>query len=210
MTQSKLLNLNEPLIIAIDGTAASGKGTIAALMAEKFSLIHCQTSLFYRALAYEVLSKKLENSEKEIINLSKNYHAIPNASSALYTPEVTKLTSIISAIPEVRKNLIKPQQDFFLHNKRVVMEGRDIGTVIAPHADLKLFITADLNIRAERRYKQMKGSIALDLITEDLENRDLRDSTRTASPLAKASDAIEIDTSTHSPEEIIHMISSYL
>lgn len=205
MIKSKLLNQSEKIIIAIDGTSGAGKGTLAKLIAEKFCLVHCQTSLFYRGLAYEVLKSSMD-SKDAIINLSEVYQTIPTAVSELYSPQVTKMASIISAIPEVRANLIKPQQNFLLHNKRVVMEGRDIGTVIAPNADLKLFITADLDVRAYRRYNQIRGSVSLEQIKEDLNARDLRDTTRSVAPLTKANDAIDIDTSKLTPEEILQLI----
>lgn len=195
----------QSIIIAIDGTAGSGKGTLAKLLAEKFGLIHCQTSLFYRSLAFEVLKKSPSMSKDAIIELSKS--PLPTDSLPhLYNPEVTEMTSIIAAIPEVRENLKKPQQDFLLHNTRVVMEGRDIGTVIAPNADLKLFITADLDARAERRYNQMKHKVPLDQIRQDIEMRDLRDKSRDAAPLSKANDAIEVDTTNNSPEQIIEWL----
>jgi len=201
----KLLDPKQKIVIAIDGTAGSGKGTLAKLLAERFGLIHCQTSLFYRCLALEVLKRSKAMPIDDIIALSQ--HDLPIVLSPdLYTPEVTEMTSIISAIPEVRENLKKPQKDFLLHNNRIVMEGRDIGTVIAPNADLKLFITADLDTRSERRFKQMNGSVSLDRIQKDIEIRDLRDSSRSSAPLLKALDAIEINTTSNSPEKIIEWI----
>ena len=201
----KLLNLEQKIVIAIDGTAGSGKGTLAKLLAERFGLIHCQTSLFYRGLALEVLKRSKDMSIDDIISLAE--HPLYIVSSPdLYTPEVTEMTSIISAIPEVRESLKKPQQDFLLHNNRVVMEGRDIGTVIAPDADLKLFITADLETRAQRRFNQMNGSVSLEKIQKDIEMRDLRDTSRSSAPLAKAHDAIEISTTSKSPEKIVEWI----
>lgn len=223
MLKEKLLDPSQKIIIAIDGTAGSGKGTLAKLIAEKFGLLHCQTSLFYRSLALEVLDALNEDyyeqsqilhkpsSSGEISSLAIKLSALPlniETSSKLYTPEVTEMASIISAIPEVRENLKQPQRDFLKIHPRIVMEGRDIGTVIAPRADLKLFITADLDIRAERRHKQMNRTSTLDQIKQDLAARDLRDSTRATAPLTKAEDAIEIDTSYNTPEEIIDTIFS--
>ncbi len=205
MIKEKLLDPSARLIIAIDGRAGSGKGTIAKLIASKFGLIHCETSLFYRGLALEVLKRSKSMSFEEIIALSAQNFQI-SSSPVLYTPEVTEMASIIAAIPEVRENLNKPQKDFIANNNRVVMEGRGIATAIAPDADLKLFITADINARAERRYKQMNGSVPLEQIKADLEARDLRDSSRKAAPLEKTHDAVEIDTTHNTPQEIIARI----
>ena len=205
MIKTKLLDPSARLIIAIDGTSGSGKGTIAKLLASKFGLVHCETSLFYRGLALEVLKRSKSMSREDIIDLSKNDLQIISLPE-LYTTEVTEMASIIAAIPEVRENLNKPQIDFILHNNRVVMEGRGIGTIIAPDADLKLFITADIDTRAERRYNQMNEVVPLEKIREDLEARDLRDSSRKAAPLEKTHDAVEIDTTSQAPEEIIERI----
>ena len=205
MIKTKLLDPSARLIIAIDGRAGSGKGTIAKLLASKFGLTHCETSLFYRTLALEVLKSSQNMPKDDIIALSaQNLHIA--SSPELYTPEVTEMASIIAAIPEVRKNLNKPQKEFLQNNNRVVMEGRDICTVIAPDADLKLFVTADITTRAERRYKQMNGTVPLEQIKADLVARDLRDSSRKAAPLEKTHDAVEIDTTHQTPEEIIEKI----
>lgn len=214
MVSEKLSNPSVPLVIAIDGTAGSGKGTIAKTLAQRFNLSHCETSILYRTLALKVLkvSSGMEDkriSEKEIIELSSqdlDFKSYPE----LYTPEVTQMASIVAAIPEVRKNLDKPQMEFLKKYPRVVIEGRDITTVIAPNADLKLFITADINVRAKRRFDQMKGSVSLEEITQKLIERDARDSSRISSPLKKSANAIEIDTSYNSPDEIIDQIIALL
>lgn len=208
MITTKLLDPSAKLIIAIDGQAGSGKGTIAKLIASRFGLIHCETSLFYRGLALEVLKRSKLMKTTDIIALSSQNLKI-TTSSELYSPETTEMASIIAAIPEVRTNLNKPQRDFIETHNRVVMEGRGIGTTIAPKADLKLFITADINIRAERRYKQMNCSVPLEQIKDDLEIRDLRDTSRKADPLNKAPDAIEINTTFLTPEEIIAQILKF-
>ena len=205
MIKSKLLDPSASLIIAIDGRAGSGKGTLAKLIASKFGLIHCETSIVYRRLALEVLKFSKSMPESDIIKLSESTIDM-TSSPELYTSEVTEMASIIAAIPEVRKNLNKPQMNFLKHNNRVVMEGRDIVTIIAPNADLKLFITADIATRAERRYNQMKGTVPLEQIRADLEARDLRDSSRKAAPLEKAHDAVELDTTHQTPEELAEKI----
>jgi cytidylate kinase len=207
----KFYNIDQRCIIAIDGTSASGKGTISKLIAEKFSFLHYQTSIFYRSLASEVLKRGIKDDEAKIIELSLAFNQEEGAD--LYSEDVTQMSSIVAAIPEVRKNLYRPQRIFLEQNKRVVMEGRDIGTVIAPDADLKLYITADLNIRAERRYKQFIASgkeLAFEEVERSIKERDMRDCARIASPLLKAPDAIEIDTSGHSTEEILEQILHHI
>lgn len=206
----KFHNTSQRCIIAIDGTAASGKGTIAHFLATKFSLLHCQTSLFYRSLALEVTKKHIKPEDiQQIIPLSKDLNLDVKNSKALYTEDVTQMTSIIASIPEVRQNLYPIQRNFILNHKRVVMEGRDIGTIIAPDADLKIYITANDEIRAERRFKQLVASgrdVTIDEVLRNLRERDERDQNRTNSPLKPAEDAIIIDTSSLTIEEVITLI----
>ena len=208
--KAKLLNFDEPLVVAIDGTAASGKGTLAKLMASKFNLVYCQTSLFYRQLALNAIKNGAVDSVEKIIEMSKQRFDLHD-SPDLYTPDVTEVASIVASIPEVRLNLIKPQRDFLLANKRIVMEVIDIGTVISPEAERKRYVTADLDIRAERRRNQMlKNSVEVSFedVRSALEHRDKRDSNREHGPLAKADNAIEIDTTHSAPEEIVEHILS--
>lgn len=207
----KLLDKNQPIIIAIDGVSASGKGTLAKLMAKRFGLVYCQTSLFYRQLALNAVKAGIKDFPEAIIELSKEPLELIETPE-LYSPEVTEVASIVAVLPEVRYNLEKPQREFLAQHPRVVMEGRDIGSVIAPNADLKLFVTADAKIRAERRHKQMLENgvdVRVEEVLEALEERDKRDSSREAAPLMRAEDAIEIDTSNSSPEEIIEFIMGH-
>lgn len=184
----KFLDSNRDCIIALDGTSASGKGTLAKLIAERHSFKHCQSSIFYRKLALE---------------------KIGDGSLDLYSEEVTRLTSVIAAIPEVRESLLKPQRDFLREHNRVIMEGRDIGTVIAPDADIKIYITADIEVRAKRRYDQMvdsgKNVKYLDVLA-GLKERDERDQGRAIAPLMKAEDAIVIDTTNMRIEEVLETL----
>ena len=206
--KEKLLDQSAQIIVAIDGVAASGKGTLAKLMAKKFDLIYCQTSIFYRQLAYDAIEAGIEDDSAKIVALSSKPFILKKGID-LYSAAVTEITSKIASIPEVRQNLLIPQRDFLASHTRVVMEGRDIGTVIAPNADLKLFITADVRVRAERRLSQMLENgkdIPLQDIIASLKERDMRDSTRSEAPLAKADDAIEIDSSGVSPDEIVELL----
>jgi CMP/dCMP kinase len=206
--KEKLLDPTQKIVVAIDGVSASGKGTLAKLMAKRFNLLYCQTSIFYRQLAYDVIEAGIENDIEKIITLSAKPFILREGID-LYSPKVTDITSKIAAIPEVRNNLRAPQRDFLESHDRVVMEGRDIGTVIAPDADLKIFITADVEVRAQRRVNQMiesGQSAELQDVVASLIERDERDSTRSESPLVKADDAIEIDSSGISPDEIINLL----
>ena len=170
--------------------------------------MHCQSSIFYRCLALEAIKRNITKDQKAVIDLSSSNYKIAN-SPDLYSENVTKATSIISAIPEVRKNLYHLQRDFLNKHKRVVMDGRDIGTVIAPDADLKIYITADIDVRAKRRYDQLTANgkvTSLADILHNLEERDKRDRERQVAPLAKADDAILIDSTLLFPEELLQKL----
>lgn len=206
--KEKLLDKSQAVIVAIDGVAASGKGTLAKIMSRKFNLKYCPTSLFYRQLAYNLIKHEIQHDRAKTIEFSK-HEIILDKEADLYSDEVTDITSKIAVIPEVRENLLKPQRDFLKAHKRVVMEGRDIGTVIAPEADLKIFITADVDIRAKRRYNQIinnGGKADEGEIRNALMERDERDSNRDAAPLMKANDAIEVDNSSKQPEEVVEFL----
>lgn len=202
--KQKLFNKEDPIIVAIDGASATGKGAIAKKMAEEFGLTYCQSSLFYRQLAYNVLEAGIKNFDQKIIELSSEPFVIRDDVD-LYSDEVTDIASRIAAISEVRTNLLAPQKQFIQDHKRVVMEGRDIGTIIAPEADLKLFIVADVDIRAGRRFVQAGGE-NVEEVKKALLIRDERDMNRSSAPLAKAVDAIEIDNSSKSLEEIVESL----
>lgn len=215
MGKNNFYDAMQPCVTAIDGTSASGKGTIASMIANRFSFIHCQTSIFYRSLALEVINKKISTQDVDsIIELSKTFDVSSSRNnSILYSADVTNISSVIASIPKVRKNLYSVQRDFLLQNRRVVMEGRDIGTVIAPDADIKIYITADLKVRALRRFNQMlkngQSAIFQDVMNS-LEERDARDKTRSCAPLAIASDAIVIDSSNINAEEVLLKILSII
>jgi CMP/dCMP kinase len=202
--KTKLLNPTESIIVAIDGASATGKGSLAKLMSKQFNLTYCQSSLFYRQLAYNVLDSGIKDDRQKIIDLSSKPLVLRDDVD-LYSKEVTEIASKIASIPEVRENLLAPQKQFLKDHKRVIMEGRDIGTVIAPNADLKLFITADIDIRAKRRFEQAGGD-NVESVKKALEERDERDTNRSSAPLKQADDAIVIDNSSKSLEEIVRLI----
>ena len=198
-------------IIAIDGHAASGKGTIAKGVAEWFGFAYLDTGLIYRSVAQQALlnRKKRLLSKKAIINIARSFKPEYLESENLRSSEVGNYASEIASIAEVRSELINFQRDFANKSQGAVLDGRDIGTVIVPDAQLKLFITADLNIRAERRYKdlhQRDKSITFLQILDDLSKRDCIDSSRQYAPLKISKDAHLIDTSELSIEASIDFV----
>jgi cytidylate kinase len=186
------------VIIAVDGPTASGKGTIAKALADHFGLPHLDTGLLYRAVGRQV-SLNLGNPDDPADALAAC--AFPD--SLLDDPELRSeacggLASRVSVHPAVRTALYERQRAFALQPGGAVLDGRDIGTVIAPEAQAKLFVIASVSARAERRFKEMQASgrpAVLAEIAADLAARDLRDSTRSAAPLVAAPDAVTLDTS---------------
>ena len=198
------------MIIAIDGPAGSGKSTTAKIAAEKLGFIHINTGAMYRGIALKCIQQKINPTDSPIMEhiLSQTEFKFGgengadlfmdgmNISSDITTAAVTESVSKISAIPLVRKKLVEYQREM-AEGKDVVLEGRDIGTVVFPGADYKFFLIADIIERAKRRLKEMqiKGeNVRLAELTEELKERDRLDSTREYSPLKKAEDAVEIDT----------------
>ena len=195
-------------IIAIDGHAASGKGTIAKGVAEWFGFAYLDTGLIYRSVAQQALLKGKKGllSKKSLINIARSFKPEYLELKNLRSSEVGNYASKIASIAEVRSELINFQRDFANKSQGAVLDGRDIGTVIVPDAQLKLFITADLNIRAQRRYKELRQrdkSITFLQILDDLSKRDCVDSSRQYSPLKLTKDAHLIDTSELSIEASI-------
>ncbi|HEX3422570.1 MAG TPA: d(CMP) kinase [Sphingomicrobium sp.] len=185
-------------VIAVDGPAASGKGTIARALAAHFGLPHMDTGLLYRAVALNLWRWGGGGAnEFEALRACDELRPDPD-DPELRSEPVSKIASAISAFASVRSALLRRQQDFALQEGGAVLDGRDIGTIIAPDADVKLFITASPVVRAKRRLKELeaRGMHAhLDDVLADIRARDQRDSTREVAPLKSASDAIELDTS---------------
>ena len=210
------------MIIAIDGPAGSGKSTTAKIAAEKLGFIHINTGAMYRGIALKCIQEKINPTDmpemdnilsgtvfkfcgKDEADLSMDG---VNISSEITTAEVTESVSRISAIPRVREKLVEYQREM-ADGIAVVLEGRDIGTVVFPDADHKFFLIADIQERAKRRMQEMeaKGEIvSLSALTAELEERDKIDSTREHSPLKKAEDAVEIDTTGLSIEQQVNRI----
>ncbi len=206
------------MIITIDGPAAAGKGTLASRLAETYHLAYFDTGMVYRAVGLEMLLSGFNVSDEEKaaefarkltfqrmmeLSLHKDFRS----------PQGGKNASVVSAYPSVRSALLKMQQDFSKNPvfadgsaaQGVVYDGRDTGTVVCPHADIKLFITASPEVRAERRYKEFlqKGiATSFDEVLNDVKARDKRDSERATAPMKPADDAVVFDTSALSIEEV--------
>jgi len=191
-------------VIAVDGPAASGKGTIARALAAHFSLPHMDTGLLYRAVALNLWRwGGNPASEFEALRACDDLGFDPGDADLRSEP-VSKIASMISAYPSVRTALLERQQDFAGQEGGAVLDGRDIGTVIAPGAAVKLFVTASPEVRAGRRLKELESrgmNAHYDEVLADIHSRDERDSCREVAPLKPAADALMLDTSTLSPEE---------
>ncbi|MCF8242510.1 MAG: (d)CMP kinase [Melioribacteraceae bacterium] len=202
--------MSKNIIIAIDGPAASGKSTAAKNLAETLNLIYVDTGAMYRAITYKAIEAGIAEDEKKVIELTKRMKIelrFENGITRVFvdgdditenirTSEVNSKVSDISKISEVRSEMVKIQKRMS-EDGNLIAEGRDVTTVVFPDADVKIYLTASLDVRAERRYKENleKGfNSTLDEVKENLEKRDYTDSHREVSPLKKADDAIEFDT----------------
>lgn len=186
------------MIIAVDGPAASGKGTIARALARHYELPHLDTGLLYRAVAATVLREELNPEREADAVAATGFDDLLLADEWLRTDEVGKVASVVSAHPLVRAALLQRQKRFAQQPGGAVLDGRDIGTVIAPDADAKLFVKATPTIRAQRRHAELRrnGTMAsLDKVLADIRARDERDSKRASAPLVAAPDAAVLDTS---------------
>lgn len=210
------------IIIAIDGPAASGKSTLAKYLADKLDFLYVDTGAMYRAITYFAIENNIIDDEEAVIeaarniDLSLNYrNGITNVfingndvTSEIRTPRVNAKVSDISRIKKVRVELVKLQRKFG-DNNNLIVEGRDTTTVVFPNADLKIFLTADVSERARRRHLEFKEKgIQLELkeVEKSISNRDRIDSSRKVSPLKKADDAIEVDTTNLTIEQEIDRI----
>ncbi len=190
--------MSAPLVIAVDGPAASGKGTIARALARHYGLPHLDTGLLYRAVGISVL-RGGGDPEHEIDALRAcQFEDVLFTDPALKSEAAGRAASIVSAHPSVRAALLARQRDFAAQPGGAVLDGRDIGTVIAPDAPAKLFVTAAPEVRAKRRHDELIGmglDVAYDHVLGDIRARDARDSWRGIAPLRQADDAVLLDTS---------------
>ena len=206
-------------IVAIDGTAASGKGTLAKKTANHFGFKYLDTGILYRVVAYYLKSAEI-HSEISKQNVQDSLRLLINKDfqlSHLRNEEISLKASIISKNKIVRDTLLSYQREFAMQEGGTVLDGRDIGTVVCPNADIKIFVDADIEIRAKRRYDQyLKKNSNLNLsdIIDDLTKRDYIDKNRQLSPLVSAKDAYLLDTSNITSDDglkkIIQIISRKL
>ena len=194
------------MIIAVDGPTAAGKGTVARALARHFGLPHLDTGLLYRAVGRQVF---LDGGDPDDAGDALAATSFPEGlllDPELRSEETGGLASRVSVHPSVRQALYERQRSFATRPGGAVLDGRDIGTVIAPDADVKLYVTASVQARAQRRWKEMQAlgsSETLAEIEDDLRRRDARDSTRAEAPLKAAEDAIVLDTSALGPAEAV-------
>ena len=209
--------------IAIDGPAGAGKSTIAKRVAEKLGLIYVDTGAMFRAIALYMTGKCVKSKETDKVKEELNNIRLDivyengeqqiilndeNVSRLIRNPEISKAASSFAQVPEVRERLLILQRE--LADKRpVVMDGRDIGTKVLPSASVKIFLTANVKVRAERRYKELteKGEkVNLEDIMSDIKSRDEQDMNRKVAPLVQAGDAVLVDTSSLSIDEVVDAI----
>ena len=213
--------------VAIDGPASSGKSTISKLIAKKTNFLYLDTGAMYRATTLEFLRNNISvDDEKAIEELLDNLDISfkntedgqlvflngDDVTREIRDLEVTRNVSEISAIKAVRVKLVQMQREL-AENHSIIMDGRDIGTVVLPNAELKIFLVASVKERALRRYRehQEKGiELSLEKLEEEIAHRDFLDSTRKESPLKKADDAIEIDTTSLSIQEVVFKITNLI
>jgi len=200
------------IIIAIDGPAASGKGTIAKKLSEYFGLPYLDSGLLYRIIASEVISQNIDPLEKRlVIDLVKKINFGKSNLTNLRNDNVSNVASITAQYQEVRDILLSYQRSFASNG--VVMDGRDIGTVIFPNADYKFYITATLEERTNRRFLELfeqNSELDRNIVKNDINNRDQRDMLRKIAPLAIADDAIEVDTTFMKIDDVIDFIVKYI
>lgn len=214
------------MIVAIDGTTGSGKSTISKLLAQKLNFAYIRTGSFYRAIAYKILQNNIsETNVKAIVALLKstNINNVydgkhvkvildnTDVSSLINSPEISNFVSKISPIPEVREYVRKLQRQSAENCPNIIMEGRDIGSVVFPNADVKIYIDCNIDVRAKRRaeqYKQTGKKISVSQAKKDILARDYDDMHRKTSPLVRLSDAFYLDTSNFTIDECVIILEN--
>lgn len=210
--------MNSNVVVAIDGYSSCGKSTLAKALAKKLQFIYVDSGAMYRAVALYFLRnnvdlKNIEHVKEALKNVHLNFHSRDyqthitlndeEVSEEIRLMHVSEMVSAVAALHDVRTEMVKQQQRMG-RSKNVVMDGRDIGTVVFPQAQVKFFMTADPKIRAERRYKELlpkNPDITLEEVFENLAHRDYQDTTRAESPLMRAEDAIILDNTDLTQEE---------
>jgi len=216
-----------PLHIAIDGPVASGKSTVARLLASKLHCFFLDTGALYRAVALVALRRSVAPDDEAAVSKlaeSLDLQTAPDTNELLgysvtadgerlgpelFAPDVSRAVSFVAAMPRVRARLIGAQRDF-ASGRDVIMAGRDIGSAVLPNAQFKFYLTATVDARVDRRLAELRAAgnaTTREQLRADIERRDARDTTRAASPLVKAADAIEIDTSAMSVDEVVEKLA---
>ena len=207
------------MIIAIDGSAASGKGTLAKRLAKHFGLSHLDTGALYRAVGLQLLNAGLNPKnieENQLFRLCVELDITLTKSPLIRTERVAEMASLVAAMPVVRAALLNLQRQFAAAppgSNGAILDGRDIGTVVLPDADIKFFIDANIHTRAERRTKELLQagqSVMFRDVLSDMQERDKRDRSRLAAPLRIADDAIFIDTSTMDADNVMALALSHI
>ena len=213
------------MIITIDGPSGTGKSTVARGLADALEITYFDTGALYRAISWQILKEGISYHEKEellallkafsyhiqIVDGEKHYFVgNTDVTIAIRGPEVTAIVSEVSALKEVREAL-KPVQINFSKETDVVFEGRDLGTVVFPHADVKFFLVARPEVRAERRYKELQKkfpnqTFSQEKTLQEIESRDNSDSSRKIAPLKQADDAVLVDTSDLTIQEVVQKL----
>lgn len=213
--------------IAIDGPASAGKSTVAKILAKKLGYVYCDTGAMYRALTYMALMNKVSLAdEKRLVSLLDEMtisfrqevdgqRVLVNhqdVTDEIREANVSQNVSEVSAHSGVREALVRQQQEIAAQSD-IVMDGRDIGTIVLPNAPVKIFLIASVAERAQRRYEENKAkgmTVELEQIKKEIEERDYKDTTRKVSPLVKAEDAIELDTTGLSIEQVVEKIEQII
>ena len=210
----------KPFVIAIDGPSGAGKSTLGKMLARELGLLYADTGAMYRAVALACVESNTNTNDAEAVaevarrarvELSGSPDALRvqldgrDVTDELRSEQITRLASVVSAVPAVRRELVRQQREMGARGAGMVLDGRDIGTVVFPAADVKFFLTAVPEERARRRYDEdhaREPGLTYDDTLADLNSRDLRDSTRADSPLKIADDAVVIDTTEFGVEEV--------
>lgn len=218
LTPSRIIRCEKEFIVAIDGTAASGKSTTARLAAERLGFLWMDTGAMYRALTLKIIEKGrkpkdlgvkelktlLDNTKIEL-NSGKVFLDGRDVTDKIRSERVERYVSEVSDIPQVREFMVRQQRELS-KGKRIICEGRDMGSVVFPHAELKIFMDADIRERAKRRRRELGDSLPLSRVEKELKRRDEYDSGRTHSPLRRTEDAILLDTTSLSIEEEVEFL----
>ena len=209
------------VVITIDGPAASGKGSLSKKISEEFNFFYMETGIYYRGFASLFCKKQVNTLDLPYfisnLNVTDFKEYVINNKKILYSTKVTKLASNLAKNKEIRAFIVKIQQDMIITLEKkfngIILEGRDCGSVVAPKADIKFYLTASLKVRAERRFNQFvkdKKDISYEQVLSDLRERDVQDKNRKHSPLQKPKGAVVIDNSDYNFKETINIVKNII